>query len=297
MFLISVIASVLHVTSCIQAQNQKAKVFAEGILSTQDSFALTFTPDGETLYFTRGQADGGGLFESKLRNGTWSNPEQVTFSSGGDNDNDLFVSPSGSKCFFMSNRPISGTAGQKEQDIWSVQKEGADWGVPQHLGSGVNSEARDGFPSVTKDGTLYFFSEREHGYGSSDIYRAKFVGGKYTEPENIGPVINTKDWDGLPYIAPDESFLILFSTRPGGYGDGDLYVSYNRDGVWTAPENLGPSVNTEASEVTPHVSPDGKYLFFARSSGAEQRRVIYYIDIDETPVLFDKESFRRAYDN
>ena len=293
---INIILCFIAVTSCTQIEKQGAKIFAEGVLSTQDNFALTFTPDNQTLYFTRGLVDGGGLFESKYEDSRWNKPTQVTFSSGKFNDNDLFVSPNGSKYFFMSARPINGDIPQKEQDIWSIQKDGTDWGIPQHLGSVVNSEARDGFPSVTKDGTLYFFSEREDGYGSSDIYRSNFIEGEYYEPENLGSVINSEEWDGLPYIAPDESFLIFFSTRSGGYGNGDLYVTYNHDGVWTAPKNLGPSVNTAESDLTPHVSPDGEYLFFARPDGIEHRRIIYYIDVDETPLTFDKESFRGGYD-
>jgi len=296
-FSLRIVLFVLVVIYCGEVQGQEARVFAEEFLSSHDNFALTFAPDGKTVYFTRGQIDGGGLFESKLENGRWLEPKQVSFSFGKYNDNDLFVSPDGSKYFFMSKRPTVGTNLKKEQDIWMVEKIGNKWGNLQHLGQIVNSKERDGFPSVTKNGSLYFFSERKEGFGSSDIYRARFVNGKYVKPENLGPVVNSKHWDGLPYIAPDASFLIFFSTRPGGYGKGDLYVSYCRKGVWTAPENLGPSVNSAESDVTPHISPDGKYLFFARRSGVGGRRSIYYIDVEKTPLSFDKKRFQNAFKN
>jgi Tol biopolymer transport system component len=66
------------------------------------------------------------------------------------------------------------------------------------------------------------------------------------------------------FAARDGSYVIFESQRPGGYGQSDLYISYNEDGVWTAPLNLGPVINTTQIEDNPFVSPDGKYLFFNR---------------------------------
>ena len=240
------------------AKNKKVARMFEDSLPSEDKFALTLTSDGQTLYFTRGLRDGGGIFESTQHDGKWSKPHQLPFSSGDYNDNDLFPSPEGSKYFFMSKRPITGTVLQKEQDIWVVEKNGSSWGEPVHLGPVVNSDARDGFPSVASDGTLYFFSERAGGLGSADIYRSRFVHGEFMAPENLGSAINTEHWDGLPYISPDKKVLIFFSDRPGGYGGGDLYVSYHRNDSWSEPENLGPLVNTKETEVTPYLNPDGK---------------------------------------
>lgn len=270
----------LSLFSCT-AENSKneneARIF-EDLLPGADKFALSSTADGQTLYFTRGLRDGGGLFESNLQDGKWSEPYQLPFSSGDFNDNDLFPSPEGSKYFFMSKRPITGNVLQKQQDIWVIEKDGSGWREPEHLGPVVNSDARDGFPSVTSDGTLYFFSERAGGLGSADIYLARLMDGEFMPSENLGAAINTEYWDGLPYITPDEKVLIFFSDRPGGYGGGDLYVSYHRNKAWTEPENLGPLVNTKETEVTPHLSRDGKWLYFARTVGEDHRRAIFYVD-------------------
>jgi len=63
---------------------------------------------------------------------------------------------------------------------------------------------------------------------------------KYSTPENLGDSINTKTFEGDPYIAPDENFLILTAyNRSDGLGDGDLYISLNRDGHWTPGEKSG----------------------------------------------------------
>ena len=281
------------------AETHEAEIFAEGVISAGNELALSFSPDGQTVYFTRREildddtrrVD---IYASALRDGAWATPERVSFSSDY-RDADQFISPDGSKLYFMSERPLPGTTDKHDYDLWVVERLDKGWGQPRHLGPTVNSEARDGFPSVTQDGTLYFFSQRDGGYGQADIYRSRLVDGVYTEPENLGATINTESWEGLPYIAPDESFLLFFSTKPGGYGKGDLYVSYNRSGVWTEPENLGPSVNTDRVDITPHISPDGEYLFFGRRE--EQGRIIYYIDVDSTPLRFDKAQFRAAFKN
>lgn len=94
------------------------------------------------------------------------------------------------------------------------------------------------------------------------------MNGKYSKPENLGDEINTKYFEGDPYIAPDESFLIFTSyNRPDGLGDGDLYISFNQNGHWTAPKNLGAPINSSALDFCPNRSPDGKYFFFTSERG------------------------------
>ncbi len=271
--------------ACQTPKNDKpteAKIFAQDVISTGKEFGICFDPTGKEVYFTRG----GGFLKSEQKNGAWSAPEPVLFSEHYANLDPL-ISPDGSKLYFMSNRPITGVEKREETDIWVMEKSSDGWSEPRNLGQGVNSDtAREGFASVTRDGTLYFFSERKGGMGSSDIYRCRYVGGEYSAPENLGPTINTEHWDGHPYIAPDETFMIFYSNMPGGYGEGDLYLSYNSDGVWTAPENLGPAVNTEQYEITPYLSPDQKYLYFARID-KDKKRNIFYVDVNSTPLKLE----------
>lgn len=280
----------------VTSQESGARLFAPEVLSADlDFFALTFTPDGQTFYVSQGQATGQGLYRSlrSRRGGEWSELELVTAFDGRLAEVDLFPSPADDRFFFMSKRPPVGTELRPEQDLWSIRHERGEWTDPRWLGE-VNSDARDGFPTVAADGTLYFFSRRPGGFGESDIYKAGQLGDRFGSPTNLGPTINSASWDGLPYISPDHSFLIFFSMRPGGYGNGDLYVSYNQDGTWSEPENLGSSVNSPESDVTPHISPDGRYLFFARPSGSEHLRSIFFIPVSETPLRLDVDRFVAA---
>jgi hypothetical protein len=145
--------------------------------------------------------------------------------------------------------------------------------------------------AVSPDGKeLYFLGQHAHSsnrpgsHGRSDVYRAqRLAAGGFAEPVNIGPPINTEHSEGDTFVAPDESYLILTSTRPGGLGQGDLYVSFRgKDGRWQPPVSLGDTINTDQTEFCPMVTPDGKYLFFSRRWGATWEQTtagdVYWVD-------------------
>ena len=116
---------------------------------------------------------------------------------------------------------------------------------------------------MAKDGSLYFISPHEDIMGSYDIYFSKWVNGRYTAPENVGAPINGEYWDVYPYVVPDRSYFMFESFRPGGFGSGDLYISYRKkDGTWGKAINMGNRINSSARETFPRVSPDGRFLFF-----------------------------------
>jgi Tol biopolymer transport system component len=242
-------------------------VFGEGVISTGDyNMNSAFTPDGKTIYFTKSaQAMVAGrlavIVFSQFRKGKWQIPEVASF-SGQYADYDPFVTADGTKLFFTSDRPAPGKD-KRDFDIWYVEKTAGGWSEPKNMGPPVNSPGNDFYPSVASDGTLYFGSNRAGGKGGQDIYRARFVDGHYTEPENLGPSINTEFYENDVYVAPDQSWLVFASNRPGGPGDQDLYISYNENGSWTPAKNLGEPINSAGREFCPMGSPDGRYLFFS----------------------------------
>ncbi len=141
----------------------------------------------------------------------------------------------------------------------------------------VNTEDHDSYPSLTRDGTIYFFSRRPGGLGESDIYRSRLVNGKYLKAENLGTVINTEEHEWDPFIAPDESFLVFCSTKAGGYGRDDLYISFREgDGSWTKPVNMGENFNSPGLDNRPSITPDGKFLFYVTAKSGN--RDIYWVD-------------------
>ena len=124
---------------------------------------------------------------------------------------------------------------------------------------------------------MYFFSRRPGGYGTSDLYLSEFVEGEYEPPINLGPKLNTEHHEWDTYTAPDESYMIYCSTKPGGLGEDDLYVTFREsEGAWRDPVHLGNEINTKGSENRPYVSPDGRYLFY--TSTVRGNRDIYWVD-------------------
>ena len=246
-----------------QAQNSEPELFA--LSSGHNESCVAFTPDGKTAYFQKGIAWSGIsiIVFSELRNGGWTEPEVASF-SGRHRDSAPFIAPDGKRLFFSSARSVDGESAKNDLDIWFVEKTANGWGEPQNLGSPVNTTDQEASPSVAADGTLYFASNRVGARGGADIYRSRLVGGKYAEPENL-EAINTTDYDSNPCVDARGERLFFASSRPGGAGAMDIYVSAHRNGRWEAPRNVGSAVNTPAAELWTALSPDGRYLFFNSS--------------------------------
>jgi Tol biopolymer transport system component len=256
----------------------EAELVGPGTISTSlDELAATFTPDGDTLYFalsSPGPATDqvGAIVSTSLRHGQWTRPAIASF-SGRYSDYDPFLTADGRRLFFASNRPAGSAAKPRsDYDLWVVDRAPGGWGVPEHLGPAINSPAPQYYPSVSADGTLYFSTVRADSKGHFNLYRSRLVDGEYRSVENLGPAINGA-FDNIDnVIAPDQSFIIFTSYgRPDALGNGDLYVSFNHDGSWTAPRNLGAPVNSVALDYTPNLSPDGRYLYWSSNRGFEDR--------------------------
>lgn len=110
-------------------------------------------------------------------------------------------------------------------------------------------------------GTLVFDEFTRDGSGL--IHYSRLVNGKREAPKPFSAAINTGKWKAHPFIAPDESYIIWDSEREGGYGDGDMYISFKQpDGTWGAAINFGDTINTDGEDGGGYVTPDGKYLSY-----------------------------------
>jgi hypothetical protein len=260
------------------------KLFAEGVISTPaDESGGSMSPDGEDFYFRKVapytlDPSLTLMCVSHYRGGKWTKPEGLPF-SGRYADSPPMLSPDGKQMFFSSQRPIPGEEPSPTPafHIWVAAKTENGWADPRPLPPPINNEASSFDPSVTRDGTLYFSSYSPARGSPPNIYRSRFVNGRYADPEKLGGSINAEKYiQVMPYISPDEKILIFGSLgRPdqlfsGGfpYSRLDLYISLNRNGAWTTPRHLEHGINSFADDEYPYISPDGRYLFFssARSS-------------------------------
>lgn len=242
------------------------QLFAPGILSDGLSNRdFTISPKGDEIFFTLQQprfASSTILYLTK-NNGKWSNPEVASF-SGKYRDLEAAFSPDGQTIYFSSDRPVSGDK-TKDFDIWKVKRlANGKWGEPENLGATVNSGKNEFYPSVTKNGNLYFTAELPDGKGSEDIVVCKWTGTAYSKPESLPEDINTKNDEFNAFVDPDEQF-VLFSCegRADDMGRGDLYISRkDNKGNWLPVKHLPSPVNSTALDYCPFVTWDKQYLVF-----------------------------------
>ena len=147
------------------------------------------------------------------------------------------------------------------------------WSTPENLGDSINTEFWESAPSLSPDKRdLYFASGRPDGFGGKDIYVShRLRNGRWSSPENLGPVINTIGDEGTPFIHADNQSLYFTSNGHPGYGGDDLFVTRKGpDGQWQKPENLGYPINTIENEGSLVISANGKTAYYA-SDRADSR--------------------------
>ena len=244
------------------------ELFASGIISTdgaQHCFPA-ISPDGKEIYWMQiifeNKRPRGEIHYMEEIDGSWTKPEVAAF-SGIYNDQAPVFSHNGNRLYFSSSRP--GGFGQKT-NIWFIEKIDSKCSEPQNLGSPPNTDVGATQPSFTLDGSVYFVGSYDSTQWKTAIYRSRYINGQYQKPELLDYPIRTEFADIYPYIAPDESFLIFGSTRPGGNSvESDLYLSF-RDSSdnWSNPIHLDKSINNGKSVSFPFITHDGKYLLFNR---------------------------------
>ncbi|MEM7041074.1 MAG: hypothetical protein AAF570_29185, partial [Bacteroidota bacterium] len=179
----------------------------------------------------------------------------------------------GQTIFFTARRPGCTGGFNREyrdftEDFYFSEWKDGKWSEAQNLGAPINTELNEGAASFTPDGQFVFFTacHRKDGSGDCDIYVSKLNGNKWSEPENLGPIVNSPSWDSQPCISDDGKTLYFASTRMNGEGGSDIWYTTLVNGAWTMPVNLGTPINTKGSEMSPFLHADGKTLYFASNA-------------------------------
>lgn len=128
----------------------------------------------------------------------------------------------------------------------------------------INTSYLEFSPTISPDGVfLIFGSDRPGGVGDKDLWISYYSNKKWSKPVNL-KILNSRDHDQEPFITYDGKSVIFSSDRLGGFGVGDLYISSRKGNVWSAPVNLGPTINTKDSEKMPSISMNNDELYFSR---------------------------------
>ena len=164
--------------------------------------------------------------------------------------------PEGKYLYFTSLRPDR----LGKENIWRVELFRSGYGKPEVV-KGLSSDKNESFGSFSSDGsTAWLAGNFEPGKLDGDLYSVMKSGG-WSVPQNMS-ALNSPQVDLQPMVYRD-SLLFFASSREGGLGGLDIYVSQKVNGVWTVPQNLGPTVNTAGNEQTPFLDADGNTLYFA----------------------------------
>ncbi len=152
-------------------------------------------------------------------------------------------------CGMESDRSITANL------VANVTSHFSPWSEPENLGSTINTRFNEQGPTLSNDElSLYFGSDRPGGIGGFDIWVSQRAckDCPWETPLNLGPAVNTASDETGPGLSVDGHLLFFRSTRPGGAGLGDVFLSKRAnpkdDFGWGVPVALGPDVNTAAAE-------------------------------------------------
>lgn len=163
------------------------------------------------------------------------------------------------------------TYSEVQEDFYISTFADNSWQKAVNAGPPLNTRQNEGAQSLSSNGAYMFFTacERPSGSGSCDLYFSALNEGNWSEPVNLGSPVNTSGWESQPSISSDGKTLFFSSSRPGGFGGKDLWLSsLNEKNLWTKPLNLGVKINTDGDEMSPFIHFDGKTLYFASDGRA-----------------------------
>lgn len=254
----------------------QVELFEPNLISNNQEFGMTISPDGKHLLFVRafGGRDSLRIFQSQKINGKWQKPQAAFFSSKGVNQIDPSFSPDGAMILINSIKKD-----RQDYDVFVIKKTSSDWAKLERLSDAINTEASEFYATMSNNKNIYFTRRLE----SNDIYVSQWKNNKYQKAIPLSHNINSDKSESNPYVSADEAFIIYTSELSKGYGGVDLYISFNKEGKWSFPQNLGNKVNTDLNEFCPNIDIKNKRFLFSRTlkEGDKRTENIYSIPLKE----------------
>ncbi|NNL93679.1 MAG: OmpA family protein [Saprospiraceae bacterium] len=174
----------------------------------------------------------------------------------------------GSIMVYTSLQPISENSQRKQEDLYMTQIKNDGTFTKGKSIVELNTFENEGAHTFSQDGKTIIFTacNRRDSYGGCDLYISFNKNGRWSEPQNMGPNINSRYSEKQPSLSADKKTLFFTSTRKGGKGKEDIWKVSLIGNKWSEPVNLGPTINTAENEGSPFIHPDNKTLYF-RSDG------------------------------
>ncbi|MBC7407079.1 MAG: OmpA family protein [Arcicella sp.] len=217
-----------------------AKPIGQPINNTEHNAICAISPDGKTIllnnvYLKDGSMAKGVSISTKTATG-WGFPKSITIKNFKNKSDyaEYSFSPNG-RILIMTGQ-FTETQGGKDIYVSFLQPDDT-WSEPKDLGKKINSADEESTPFIAADGkTLYFSTKGISGYGNNDIFLSRRLDDtwlKWSEPENLGSVINTSEWDGYFTISALTDFA-YFSSQENSLGEEDIFKL-------AVPESIKPN--------------------------------------------------------
>ncbi len=164
--------------------------------------------------------------------------------------------------FLLFTRSLKG----KQEDIYLSKKNGTGWGNENDGAIKINTDKNEGMAKFEPHNYKVFYAgcSRNEGSIDCDIFESSFIDGQLSDETELTGDLNSIKWDSQPSITCDAQTIYFASTRDGGFGGSDIWVSQrSKDGSWQKPTNMGATINTAGDEEAPFIAKDGEALYFS----------------------------------
>lgn len=277
----------------------------EGINTQYDETAPVISPDGKTLFFDRkfSAENTGGIkdeddiwFSWADEKGNWSKAVNIGPPLNTKWNNFVqSITPDGNT-LLLGN--IYGKKGVMYPGISISHRGKVGWTEPiaQDIQYFVNYNDHVSYCLSNSNKYLLIASETDNNYGGLDLYVSfRTSDNSWSEPKNLGTVINTAVNDNSPFLAADDITLYYSTSGISGYGKEDIFMTRRLDDTWqnwTEPLNLGTDINTKEADSKYTIPASGEYAYFSSIADSSGMRDIYRIKLPEAvkpkPVVLVK---------
>ncbi len=175
----------------------------------------------------------------------------------------------------LYTRLLEQSANHAQEDFFmSITDKDGRWFPSQNVGRPLNTPMNEGAATISADGNTIiftaceqngFYGEGRDGYGSCDLFFTHKLNGKWMQPINLGAPINTASWESQPSLSSNgESLYFVRGVNHSDRRESDIFVSHlDKEGYWSKPVKISPTINTEESEESVFIHPDDNTLYFS----------------------------------
>lgn len=260
------------------------------INSSYSEIKPIISPDGKTLYFCRknypgnmnGKFDDQDIYYARWEYDEWSLAKNIGPPLNNQHPNGVSaVSADGNKVLLI-NRYQRGESGMDLNGVSIATRTRTGWSFPKQVHiKGYHNESKYADFYLSGNGKVLLMAiEQSDSYGDQDIY-VSFLEDMniWSQPMNIGSMINTGKAEFSPFLAADDKTLYFASEGHGGYGGSDIYYTQRTDDTWknwTKPQNLGNQVNSKGWDAYYSIPASGDYAYFVHGKGTSKNPMNIY---------------------